>query len=49
MSIQVGFGETELRENVKDADGYWDPAKKSWRLFYIRILELGLEKRITDI
>ena len=48
MNIQVGFGETELREKVKDAGGYWDPAKKTRRLPYKRIMELGLEKRITD-
>ena len=32
VAIRVEFGETELREQVKMAGGYWDPIKKAWQM-----------------
>lgn len=46
--IRIGYGETELREQVKQAGGYWHVQKKAWRLAYNRVLALGLERRILD-
>jgi hypothetical protein len=46
--FRIGYGESELREQVKQAGGYWNPEKKAWHLSYKRVLELGLETRIID-
>ncbi len=46
--FRIGYGETELRELVKQAGGYWNPDKKAWHLEYRTVIRLGLEKRIID-
>jgi len=46
--VRVGYGETELRELIKQAGGYWNPDKKGWQLTYRSVIELGPEKRIID-
>lgn len=46
--IRIGYGETELRELIKQAGGYWNPDKKAWHLAYRSVIEFGLEKRILD-
>jgi len=46
--IRIGYGETELREQVKQAGGYWSGERKAWRLSFNRVLALGLERRILD-
>ncbi|MEN8206227.1 MAG: hypothetical protein ABFS24_09465 [Pseudomonadota bacterium] len=46
--IRIGYGETELRELVKQAGGYWSPDKKAWHLEYRSAIRLGLETRIID-
>lgn len=46
--IRIGYGETDLRERVKQAGGYWNPEKKAWRLSYNQVLALGLERRVLD-
>lgn len=48
VAIQIGYGETELRESVKMAGGYWNPEKKVWMLSYQKVLEMGLERRVVD-
>ncbi len=45
---RIGYGESELREQVKQAGGYWNPEKKAWHLSYRKMLESGLEARIID-
>jgi len=44
--VQIGYGETELREKVKAAGGYWSPEQRAWVLSYQKVLELKLEKRV---
>jgi hypothetical protein len=46
--FRIGYGETELRELVKLAGGYWNPEKKAWHLEYRSVVQLGLERRIID-
>ena len=46
--IKIGFGETGLRELIKQNGGYWHPHKKAWHITYRKVVELGLEKRILD-
>jgi len=48
VEIQIGFGETELREKVKNAGGFWNPDKKAWVLSYNKVLQMGLERRVKD-
>jgi len=44
--VAVGYGEKELREQVKAAGGKWDPAAKLWRVPYGAVKGTELEKRI---
>lgn len=44
--LRIAFGEAELREQVKQHGGYWNPDKKAWHLGYREAIELGLEQRI---
>jgi hypothetical protein len=46
--VRIGFGETELREQVKKAGGFWNPDKKAWMVSYQNVLKLGLERRVID-
>ena len=46
--IRVGYGETALREQVKQAGGFWNIKKKAWMLSYNLVLRMGLEQRIVD-
>jgi hypothetical protein len=48
VALKIGFAETELREMVKSADGYWNPDQKAWMLSYKQVLRLGLERRVLD-
>jgi hypothetical protein len=45
--IRVGYGEVELREQVKVAGGFWNPERKAWSLSYRKVRELGLERRVV--
>jgi hypothetical protein len=46
--LRIAYGETELREKVKEAGAYWDSKKKCWKLSFRQVIALGLEKRIID-
>lgn len=46
--IEIGYGETELREKVKQAGGFWNPEKRAWLLSYHKVLQMGLERRMVD-
>ena len=48
VALKIGFGETELREQVKKVGGFWNPDKKVWMVSYHKVLQLGLERRIID-
>ncbi len=48
VAIKIGFGETELREQVKNAGVFWNPNKKAWILSYHNVLRMGLERRVID-
>lgn len=48
LPITVGYGETELREQIKAAGGFWNAEKRAWILSYRTILRMGLENRIID-
>lgn len=47
VSIRIEYGEMELRDQIKQADAFWDADKKVWRLRYRDVLGLGLERRIV--
>ncbi len=48
VEIRIGFGETELREKVKEAGGFCNPDKKAWIISYHKVLQMGLERRMID-
>ena len=48
VALKIGFNETELREQIKQAGGYWNPGKKAWILSYHKVLQMGLERRMVD-
>lgn len=48
VPLRIAYGETELREKMKQAGAYWDSKQKCWKLSYRLVYALGLEKRIID-
>lgn len=48
VAVRVGYNEHDLREQVKQAGGWWDAGKKAWRLGFRKVLALGLEARLVD-
>lgn len=46
--VQIGYGEGELREQVKAAGGWWNAEKKGWVLAWRTVLEMGLERRVIS-
>lgn len=47
LLIRVGFGETGLRQVVKDAGGTWDKARRLWRIPRRSVKQLHLEARVV--
>ena len=48
--IRVAYGETELRQRIKEAGGSWHPQHKLWLLPVKTIKSMKLERRIvTDV
>ena len=47
--VQVAYGETELRQQVKAAGGQWNSAQKVWALRYDQVVRLGLAERIVPM
>jgi hypothetical protein len=39
--FKIGYGETELREQVKLAGGYWNPEEKAWHLEFSAVIRSG--------
>lgn len=44
--VKVAFPERELRRQIKDAGGTWNPDKQAWEIRYDHAIALGLETRI---
>jgi hypothetical protein len=47
VGVKVAFSEIDLRHQVKNAGGQWNPGRKMWELRYDRVVELGLEGRMA--
>jgi len=45
--IRVAYGETELRQQVKEAGGEWHPEHKLWRLPLKAVRKMKLEMRVV--
>lgn len=45
--VRVGYGETDLRQRIKEAGGTWDGSRKLWRVSGPTAKTLGLQKRIV--
>ena len=48
VQVKVGFGETELREQMKQAGAYWNAGERAWMLSSGRALQVRLEGRVVD-
>jgi hypothetical protein len=48
VAVRVGFAEVEMRQQVKQAGGRWNPSRKVWELRYARVVALKLEARIVE-
>jgi len=46
--VKVAFPERELRRQIKDVGGVWNPDKQAWEIRYDRAVALGLTPRIMD-
>jgi hypothetical protein len=49
VAVTVAFGETELRQRVKQAGGKWDRERKVWLLPYGIARKLWLHGRIRKL
>lgn len=49
VAVRVEIYELELRAQVKEAGGRWDPEQKVWRLPIGQVLALGLEERLVAV
>jgi hypothetical protein len=47
VDVQVAYHEFEMREQIKDAGGRWNPEKRLWELSYAQAMALGLEQRVV--
>jgi hypothetical protein len=47
LAVRVEYAETELRQQVKAAGGWWNSTQKVWELRYDQVVRLGLAERIV--
>lgn len=45
--VRVGYGETALRQQIKESGGTWDSNRKLWQVSGTTAKALGLQKRIV--
>jgi len=48
VGLRVAFAGMEVRDQVKQAGGSWNPERRVWQLPYDRVVALGLKSRIVD-
>jgi hypothetical protein len=48
VAVRVGFAELDLRHQVKQAGGHWNPRGKVWELRYAEVAALNLQSRIVE-
>jgi hypothetical protein len=48
VGLKVALDEIDVRRQVKEAGGKWNPTKKVWELRYDQVVKLGLTNRMTD-
>jgi len=47
VSLRITPGDSEAEAEIQAAGGTWSPGKRVWRLWYDRVVELGLKSRIV--
>jgi hypothetical protein len=47
VQIRVALSELELRQQVKQVGGIWNPGLRVWELQHKQVVALGLEERIV--
>ncbi len=48
VGVRVGFAELEMRAQVKETGGKWNPSGKVWELRYDHVVALKLEARLVE-
>jgi len=48
VRIRILFEEEDIRKRIKQIGGRWEKTKRTWRLRYDKVVELGLQSRIVD-
>jgi hypothetical protein len=48
VAVRVDFAEHDLRRQVKQAGGHWNPRGKVWELRYAEVAALNLQSRIVE-
>jgi hypothetical protein len=48
VGLRVAFADVAVRDQVKQAEGTWNPERRVWQLRYDRVVALGLHSRIVD-
>jgi hypothetical protein len=48
VGLRIEWRETDLRKQVKQAGGKWNPDKRVWEMRYDRAKALGWEARIVE-
>jgi hypothetical protein len=47
VDLRIAFAEVDLRKKVMAAGASWDPKRRTWRLKYRLVKELGLVDRVV--
>lgn len=47
IGVQVALRETDIQHKVRQAGGFWNPARRVWEMRYDRAMMLGLKDRIV--
>ncbi|MFP5350071.1 MAG: hypothetical protein ACLGHO_09555 [Gammaproteobacteria bacterium] len=48
VHVRVAYGESDLRQKVKEAGAQWDAEKKLWKMRLVKAVRLGLKDRIQE-
>lgn len=48
VHIAISFSEKDLRQQVKQRGGRWNPQRGLWEVRYEQVVALGLRERILD-
>ena len=47
VKIEVGIDEMDVRQKIKQNAGKWNAAQKVWEIPFVKVKELGLQRRMV--